>query len=679
MGKNVVDKKSQNISVQDELYREILLGFEESSEMTSKKHVQLSTIQKQRVSTVGEYFLKNKQTNYFTETWVKNLSSTIDIDAIKKRILAALQGQKEEDDDDDIEEAEEEKKNPFSFGSVMKVLDAIRTIRTICRIFKKLKTKKSEIDDFLKDFNKIGDDGFGKKMKRILLLEHLQNFLFELLYPMIGNLCNLIFTYYDEKLIPFIGEKIEVLKEQGEKLLVKSATGFFPVFGAFAVAAWDLFDAGCAIVNGDGGDAAYFATSALLNVGGGVASVTGAGYFVQAGISALKMTAGGVRLAYKIGEVLRLDESEQNTLRGKIQDIADENFVPIVENLNERIETLRDSINKLEKKSYDYIYEKLDVVGKMNDKMNGLNQGVNFVNRVAKGVRTINVKKDDGVIGTQQYSGGGISFKYNRGVSFNSFILEEVGDIQEQMRRAHEVRYNFYLSDENLEALRDPERGLHVLRHITSLVETIDLFFAKVYTVMFDYFYTIIDNYKNVINDVKSGSSKITIQGVGDVSFNDYLFDSLYERIENKALNLIGENQQLKQVGHFVQNYKNKVSNPNNNVSNLPPTSNGWFLSRKTLRNFVPHFIDGYLDGFYIKLENILGENKEYVIQLRRDVDHSNRNEKYKLYEQYLNFCQNFIKMKVDKKYPTAFEFELETETNKLVEEIYKKLLDALS
>ena len=79
------------------------------------------------------------------------------------------------------------------------------------------------------------------------------------------------------------------------------------------------------------------------------------------------------------------------------------------------------------------------------------------------------------------------------------------------MRRAHEVRYNFYLSDENLEALRDPERGLHVLRHITSLVETIDLFFAKVYTVMFDYFYTIIDNYKNVINDVKSGSSKITI------------------------------------------------------------------------------------------------------------------------------------------------------------------------
>ena len=55
----------------------------------------------------------------------------------------------------------------------MKVLDAIRTIRTICRIFKKLKTKKSEIDDFLKDFNKIGDDGFGKKMKRILLLEHL--------------------------------------------------------------------------------------------------------------------------------------------------------------------------------------------------------------------------------------------------------------------------------------------------------------------------------------------------------------------------------------------------------------------------------------------------------------------------------------------------------------------------
>ena len=34
MGKNVIEKKSQNISVQDELYREIILGFEDTKEMT---------------------------------------------------------------------------------------------------------------------------------------------------------------------------------------------------------------------------------------------------------------------------------------------------------------------------------------------------------------------------------------------------------------------------------------------------------------------------------------------------------------------------------------------------------------------------------------------------------------------------------------------------------------------
>jgi DNA gyrase subunit B len=34
VGKNVIEKKSQNISVQDELYREIILGFEDTKEMT---------------------------------------------------------------------------------------------------------------------------------------------------------------------------------------------------------------------------------------------------------------------------------------------------------------------------------------------------------------------------------------------------------------------------------------------------------------------------------------------------------------------------------------------------------------------------------------------------------------------------------------------------------------------
>ena len=95
----------------------------------------------------------------------------------------------------------------------MKVYDAIRTIKLICRLFKKVKSRTSELENFSDEFKKIGDDGFGKKMKRILLLEHLQSFLLNLLHPMVGKLCNVVFTYYDEKLIPTIAEKIEHLKE----------------------------------------------------------------------------------------------------------------------------------------------------------------------------------------------------------------------------------------------------------------------------------------------------------------------------------------------------------------------------------------------------------------------------------------------------------------------------------
>ena len=685
MAKNVTDKKSQNISVQDELYREILLGFQDSSEMTSKKHVQLSTIQKQRVEKVVPFLLKNEKTNYFTKTWVKNLSSIVDIDALKKRLFGALQVQENDDEDDDIEEAEEEKKNPFNFGTVMKVYDAIRTIKLICRLFKKVKSRTSELENFSDEFKKIGDDGFGKKMKRILLLEHLQSFLLNLLHPMVGKLCNVVFTYYDEKLIPTIAEKIEHLKEQGLTLLAKGATGVIPVIGAFAVAAWDLYDAGCAIVDdkSSGYDVAYYGASALLNVVGGAASITGAGYVVQGGIAALKLTVGGARLAVKIQEALTLDEGEQRQLRGKVQEIANEKFEPIVNSLTEKIEDLRGSIDNLEKITYDYFYEKLDVAGRINQQINEIEKGANFVNRVRQGVKTIDVKGAVDSIGGKPYSRSRLSFQYERDNSDTSFILKEVGNIQKNMRRAHEVKYNFYVSDEDLDALFDPEKGLYILRFVKSLIETIDLFFVKVYTIMFDYFYSIIDNYKTVINDVKNNQQKIKTNSVGEVLFQDYLFSNILERITHKVEKRGANETQTNLLNQIRQNHNDFVSNPNSNVNDylVRPI---WMLSRRTLRPFIPYFVDNYLEGFYIKLENSDGKEKEFVVHFTKDAPHKLLAENAALADGfsaliwYQKLCQQFNKMKVDKKYPTAFEMEYEKETNGLVIEIYNNLLKAL-
>lgn len=684
MSKDVIDKKSQNISVQDELYREILLGFQDRSEMTSKKHVQLSTIQKQRVEKVVPFLLKNEKTNYFTKTWVKNLSSIVDIDALKKRLFGALQIQ-ENEEDDDIEEAEEEKKNPFNFGTVMKVYDAIRTIKLICRLFKKIKSITSELENFSDEFKKIGDDGFGKKMKRILLMEHLQSFLLNLLHPMVGKLCNVVFTYYDEKLIPAIAEKIEKLKEQGQTLLAKSATGFIPVIGAFAVAAWDLYDAGCALVDDKsrGYDVAYYGASALLNVGGGVASLTGAGYVVQGGIVALKMTVGGARLAVKIQEALTLDEDEQKQLRGKVQEIANEKFEPIVNGLTEKIEDLRGSINNLERITYDYFYEQLNVAGRINQQINEIEKGVNFVNRVQQGVKAIDVKNTVDSIGGKPYSRSRLSFQYKRDKSDTSFILKEVGKIHKSMRKAHEVKYNFYVSDEDLGALFDPEKGLHILRFVKSLIETIDLFFVKVYTIMFDYFYTIIDNHKTVINDVKNNQQKIKTNSVGEVFFQDYLFPNILERITNEVEKRGKNEKRTELLNQIRQNYNNFTASPNNEVNDfiVHPI---WMLSRKTLRPFIPHFIDNYLDGFYIKLENSDGKEKEFVVQFTKDMpqklleENADLADGFSTLQWYQNLCQQFNKMKIDKKYPTTFEMEYEKETNELVVEIYNNLLKAL-
>ena len=102
--------------------------------------------------------------------------------------------------------------------------------------------------------------------------------------------------------------------------MAKGGTGLFPIVGAWAVALWDFYDAGVSIFDekSDVWDAVYYATSGLLNVAGGVASMTGAGYLVQSGITALKGTVGGARLVSNINEALTFSEEEQNDLRSNI-------------------------------------------------------------------------------------------------------------------------------------------------------------------------------------------------------------------------------------------------------------------------------------------------------------------------------------------------------------------------
>ena len=131
-----------------------------------------------------------------------------------------------------------------------------------------------------------------------------------LLNPMIGKLCSSIFTYYDTKLIPKIASVIENYKEEGEKIIAKFGLGAIPVVGGFAAGVWDLWDAGCALFEGEFGDAAFLAGSGVLSIIGGVLSISGVGYLAQLGIVAAKWGLSAAKLMYKISEAMTFSVEE---------------------------------------------------------------------------------------------------------------------------------------------------------------------------------------------------------------------------------------------------------------------------------------------------------------------------------------------------------------------------------
>lgn len=674
--KNVIKKKSPHISVQDDLYREILVGFGDIKEKTEKDKNLLSTLQKVRVSNVASVFLKNESTNYFTETWIKKLSYNINLDDIK-RVFLEMKLSKEEDEIE-VEETEEEKKNPFGFQSVIRVYNAIYAVKDIIKILNDIKNLK--ISKMTSDMENLDKNGvFGQRMKRVLLMEHFKAVMIDFLQPMMGSLCSVIFNYYDSKLIPVIGQKIEHLKEQGVKLLAKGGTGLFPIVGAWAVALWDFYDAGVSIFDekSDVWDAVYYATSGLLNVAGGVASMTGAGYLVQSGITALKGTVGGARLVSNINEALTFSEEEQNDLRSNIQELIDEKIYPILDTFNKKIDDIEKNIYSLEKKGYDYFFETFDFSTRAKETIETLDQGANVVSRGLQGLTQSDVRNSQDF----SYNRGSITFQPARGDSQYGLFLRDYGNIGKMMGRRHSVKYNFYVSDENLEMLK---QNLFGFKEIKQLIDCIDQFFEKIYTVMYNYFVVFTQQYVTIIDDIKTG--KQSTKG----GFNFQRFSSIENILEWFEQKII----KIEQRVSGQTNFNMPITKKQNISTGVTDTSklNIWFLSKDTLRPFVPKFIDGYLDGFELTLQNTQGETKYIDVNLRKALktktgfasllangnNHSSQYDDEYNYIKYTEFFDGLANSKIDNKYPTEQERLVEKEINQNVTEIHEKILMAL-
>jgi deoxyribose-phosphate aldolase len=90
MGKNTT-KGDKKIVLQDQLYEEILNGFEEVPGSVDAKKVILNTVYKKRLERVGEYFFANKETHHFVKTWAGNLSGTSLMDEMLEKMMSVKQ------------------------------------------------------------------------------------------------------------------------------------------------------------------------------------------------------------------------------------------------------------------------------------------------------------------------------------------------------------------------------------------------------------------------------------------------------------------------------------------------------------------------------------------------------------------------------------------------------------
>lgn len=701
MGKNVIEKKSQNISVQDELYREIILGFEDTKEMTQKKSVQLSTIQKQRVPSVSKFLLKSNETKYFTQIWIKNLSSSIDIDAIKNRLIQAIKNEQQSDEENDIEEADEEKKSPFDIFQVLRLYRAIRTVQRISQLIKNIKRTNSNQKSLSKELSDLDSHGeMGQQLKKILLMGKLQDFLMGFLNPMIGKLCSSIFTYYDTKLIPKIASVIENYKEEGEKIIAKFALGAIPVVGGFAAGVWDLWDAGCSLFEGEFGDAAFLAGSGVLSIIGGVLSISGVGYLAQLGIVAAKWGLSAAKLMYKISEAMTFSVEEQQKLRNDISNMTEDKILPIVENMNAKIDGLESKIRSLEVKAYDTVSDYFDMSGKIKKGIKQVDDQLTFIGRVADGVTNVVETKTTKSINDIESSE--IKFLYSKDSVDLSSVVTSQNEVGKRMRLRHSVKYNFYVDDEDLDELTNKDRGLYGLRDLPELIKCIEVFFTKIYHSMFSYYGYIIGKYSEVLDSISKGEQKLTINNktfsFPEITSSDFLIEQITKKVE--------EMKKQNRPTSFNMNSKKQSNKLTVKDTGKHTVNNVWSLSNKTLRPFVPYFNDGVFRGMKIELQDSKGEVHSYDIDIDNMTNNSGRvavkSGIQRKFHEYIDYLANFHtngrcndyeetfygfyeyleifnlieEKKQNNKFLPAIENDVENQINQIVTQFYQNLLN---
>lgn len=219
MAKNVTDS-NKKIILQDQLYNEILNGFENLDDET--RDVQSVTFKanyKIRLQQVGNNFFKHAKTHFVLLEIAEKLSKKSPDNKLDK-LLNYFDAKSEQEDEEGEEETEmdDKEKENFKPTSFLKIA---RTIEKIVRLFRLIKNlKNNETTQEIVFEGKLSDKSLGKLEK---IFEDFQNSLGDVFVQNCTLIGSALMVFYKDKVYTKVSEIVmNQLKRMGARWLIET-------------------------------------------------------------------------------------------------------------------------------------------------------------------------------------------------------------------------------------------------------------------------------------------------------------------------------------------------------------------------------------------------------------------------------------------------------------------------
>ena len=607
MGKNVIKGNTDGFKVQEDLFNEIINGFQSGELFTKKKVIKLSPIQRRRVPKVAEAFFQNEQSKPFLKTWVEGMTVSIDVDNLISRVIKVKEEQEEEEDqvEEELEESDviEDNRISFSLLQTFKVAKLVQCLSDVMITIESITTFNEDIlTPMVEKMTKVNDiKGLTPQMKQILLMNEFKNFIKGFTMPLIPQLFSSIKAYYDSSEIQ------KLFKDYEEWLSTKIKTE-----AAISAGIWGI---GALMSKLTGGGSLLAAKSAT------------AAQWARVTLQLGKLGYAGYKI-YTTREAIVdfFDFGDQDAVKwqSNVANFRDEKIKPFVDTVENELDVIKNNIDTIEIHSIDYLESEfkkfIDVNGILTQFRHDQKQ-VQKLLRFSTGALNTDFKK--GIYKTNTIIVERTeNIDITNGENFIEFT-NDINDLTEHIRKSLNNRFNIFVSDESLDLMRDEENGFKFYSKFRELKSLIENHFRVIYQNVDMFCEAINVNYTKIIEEkVSDKKYKKVIEVLNSISFSKYPDFTGIDGVDKKLIEQVQKDfSSGKYTTHDASDrLPYHLQREAAKQGEAPESKAGWWtLSQNTPQPFVPIFSGGAFVGFEVKL--IAPNNAEVDLKVPRIYD----------------------------------------------------------